>query len=258
MTLKTPQRAPSRAADEIARQLRLRDLAGLIVVRFHRHGGKPQQSLGRASDEKTRSRTIGRVSRSAASHISVSWKCRASGSGTGVLEGSTIICPHCAGVGTVRSTSSIALHVLRLLEDALIRAPRTTSRCGRGPKSLFIFSIRSAPICVTSSAASGVAITIAADDSLIGAAYHTMERGEPGSAFPNCRTLHRRLKRRKRKKISTSRKRGRRGRRSNGGRRSEPTTRKAPDANDGARRRPWPWQRPRSFRHTAWRAAAFR
>jgi ribonuclease E len=32
------------AADEIARQLRLRDLAGLIVMRFHRHGGKAQQS----------------------------------------------------------------------------------------------------------------------------------------------------------------------------------------------------------------------
>ena len=40
---------------------------------------------------------------------------------TGVLEGSTIACPHCMGAGVVRSTSSLALHVLRVIEDALIR-----------------------------------------------------------------------------------------------------------------------------------------
>ena len=40
---------------------------------------------------------------------------------TGVLEGSTVPCPHCMGAGVVRSTSSVALHVLRVLEDALIK-----------------------------------------------------------------------------------------------------------------------------------------
>ena len=41
---------------------------------------------------------------------------------TGVVEGSTVVCSHCQGAGVVRSTASIALHVLRVLEDALIKS----------------------------------------------------------------------------------------------------------------------------------------
>ena len=41
---------------------------------------------------------------------------------TGVLEGSTVPCPHCAGAGIVRATPSIALHVLRAVEEMLIKS----------------------------------------------------------------------------------------------------------------------------------------
>ncbi len=103
---------------------------------------------------------------------------------TGVLEGSTIICPHCAGVGTVRSTSSIALHVLRLLEDALIKsASHNITVRTRTEVALYILNQKRANLRDLERRF-GVAITIAADDSLIGAAYHTMERGEPAVGVP--------------------------------------------------------------------------
>src|SRR6185295_10119213 len=45
---------------------------------------------------------------------------------TGVLEGSTSQCPHCQGTGIIRSTESVALAVLRGLEDALMAGARTS------------------------------------------------------------------------------------------------------------------------------------
>ena len=68
--------------------------------------------------------TTARASRSAASAISACWRCRASGCAPGVVEGSTSQCPHCQGTGIVRSTESVALAVLRALEDQLLRDAR--------------------------------------------------------------------------------------------------------------------------------------
>ena len=103
---------------------------------------------------------------------------------TGVLEGSTVICPHCAGVGTVRSTSSIALHVLRVLEDALIKsATHNIIVRTRTEVALYILNQKRANLRDLERRF-GVAITIAADDTLTGMAYHAMERGEPAAGVP--------------------------------------------------------------------------
>jgi ribonuclease E len=179
----TATRTNLEAADEIARQLRLRDLAGLIVVDFidmeeNRNNRAVERRMKDALKNDRARIQIGRISHFGLLEMSRQ-RIR-----TGVLEGSTIICPHCAGVGTVRSTSSIALHVLRLLEDALIKsASHNITVRTRTEVALYILNQKRANLRDLERRF-GVAITIAADDSLIGAAYHTMERGEPAVGVP--------------------------------------------------------------------------
>ncbi len=179
----TALRTNLEAADEIARQLRLRDLAGLIVVDFidmeeSRNNRAVERRMKEALKNDRARIQIGRISHFGLLEMSRQ-RIR-----TGVLEGSTIICPHCAGVGTVRSTSSIALHVLRLLEDALIKsASHNITMRTRTEVALYILNQKRANLRELERRF-GVAITIAADDSLTGMAYHAMERGEPAAGVP--------------------------------------------------------------------------
>jgi len=108
------------AAEEIARQLRLRDLAGLIVIDFI------------DMDEKRNNRTVERRIKDALKHdrarIQVGHishfgllemsrqRIRSS-----VLESSTENCPHCGGTGHLRSVSSVSLQLLRALEETLLK-----------------------------------------------------------------------------------------------------------------------------------------
>ncbi|MBV8661641.1 MAG: Rne/Rng family ribonuclease, partial [Hyphomicrobiales bacterium] len=103
----TAVRTNLEAADEIARQLRLRDLAGLIVVDFiDMEEGRNNRAVERRMKDalkNDRARIqVGRISHFGLLEMSRQ-RIR-----TGVLEGSTVVCPHCAGAGVVRSTSSVA------------------------------------------------------------------------------------------------------------------------------------------------------
>jgi ribonuclease E len=174
----TALRTNLEAADEIARQLRLRDLAGLIVVDFidmeeSRNNRAVERRMKEALKNDRARIQIGRISHFGLLEMSRQ-RIR-----TGVLEGSTVICSHCGGAGTVRSTSSIALHVLRLLEDALIKsaAHNITVRT-RSEVALYILNQKRANLRDLEQRF-GVSITIIADDTLTGTAYHAMERGEP-------------------------------------------------------------------------------
>ncbi|MFA5122418.1 ribonuclease E/G [Zavarzinia sp.] len=108
------------AAEEIARQLRLRDLAGLVVIDFI---DMEDQRNARAVERKMkdclktdRARIqIGRISPFGLLEMSRQ-RLRPS-----LLEASTVTCPHCRGIGLVRSTESTALHVLRGIEDEGMR-----------------------------------------------------------------------------------------------------------------------------------------
>ncbi|RJF87009.1 ribonuclease E/G [Oleomonas cavernae] len=108
------------AAEEIARQLRLRDLAGLVVIDFI---DMEDQRNARAVERKMkdclksdRARIqIGRISPFGLLEMSRQ-RLRPS-----LLEGSTVTCAHCRGIGLVRSTESTALHVLRGIEDEGMR-----------------------------------------------------------------------------------------------------------------------------------------
>jgi ribonuclease E len=111
------------AADEIARQLRLRDLAGLIVIDFidmeeRRNNRQVERRLKEALRFDRARIQVGRISHFGLLEMSRQ-RMR-----TGVLEGSTTQCPHCQGTGVIRSTESVSLAVLRGLEDALLSGAR--------------------------------------------------------------------------------------------------------------------------------------
>jgi len=111
------------AADEIARQLKLRDLAGLIVIDFidmeeKRNNRAVERRLKEALRFDRARIQVGRISHFGLLEMSRQ-RLR-----TGVLEGSTSQCPHCQGTGIIRSTESVALAVLRGLEDAIMAGTR--------------------------------------------------------------------------------------------------------------------------------------
>jgi ribonuclease E len=111
------------AAEEIARQLKLRDLAGLIVIDFidmeeRRNNRKVENRLKDALRHDRARIQVGRISHFGLLEMSRQ-RLR-----TGVLEGSTSQCPHCQGTGIIRSVESVALAVLRALEDQCLRDAR--------------------------------------------------------------------------------------------------------------------------------------
>ena len=113
------------AADEIARQLKLRDLAGLIVIDFidmeeKRNNRAVERRLKDALRFDRARIQLGRISHFGLMEMSRQ-RLR-----SGVLEGSTSQCPHCQGTGIIRSTESVALAVLRAVEDALMAGARTS------------------------------------------------------------------------------------------------------------------------------------
>ncbi len=113
------------AADEIARQLKLRDLAGLIVVDFI---DMEEKRNNRAVERRIKDALRHDRARIQVGHISHFGLLEMSRQRlrTGVLEGSTSQCPHCQGTGIIRSTESVALAVLRGIEDHLMKGPATS------------------------------------------------------------------------------------------------------------------------------------
>jgi ribonuclease E len=118
------------AADEIARQLRLRDLAGLIVIDFidmeeQRNNRSVERRLKEALKNDRARIQVGRISHFGLLEMSRQ-RLR-----QGMVEGSTKPCPHCEGRGVVRSVASCALSVLRGIEDYLLsRKPESlTVKC---------------------------------------------------------------------------------------------------------------------------------
>src|ERR1700678_4044559 len=108
------------ASDEIARQLRLRDLAGLIVIDFidmdeKRNNRSVERRLKDCLKNDRARIQVGRISHFGLLEMSRQ-RIR-----TSVLESSTDKCPHCGGTGHVRSVSSVALQCLRMIEETLQR-----------------------------------------------------------------------------------------------------------------------------------------
>ncbi|MBK6286607.1 MAG: ribonuclease E [Pseudomonadales bacterium] len=104
------------AADEIARQLRLRDMGGLIVIDFidmnsSRNQREVENRLREALEPDRARVQVGRISRFGLMEMSRQ-RLRPS-----LEETSSAVCPRCSGQGTVRDTKSLALSILRLVEE---------------------------------------------------------------------------------------------------------------------------------------------
>jgi ribonuclease E len=116
----TALRTNIEAAEEIARQVRLRDLAGLIVIDFidmeeTRHQRQVEHKVKDAMRHDRARIQIGRISAFGLLEMSRQ-RLRPS-----LLEHSTESCPHCAGTGRIRSIESAALHALRAIEEEGVR-----------------------------------------------------------------------------------------------------------------------------------------
>ena len=112
----TALRTNLEAADEVARQLRLRDLAGLIVIDFidmesKRHNAMVERRIKDALKNDRARIQVGHISHFGLLEMSRQ-RLRPS-----LAETSFIACPHCGGTGHVRSTENAAIHVLRGIED---------------------------------------------------------------------------------------------------------------------------------------------
>ena len=108
------------AADEIARQLRLRDMGGLVVIDFiDMSANKNQKAVENKLKEALKSDRarvqIGRISRFGLLEMSRQ-RLRPS-----LGETSGVVCPRCHGQGSIRDVQSLALQILRLLEDEAVK-----------------------------------------------------------------------------------------------------------------------------------------
>jgi len=163
------------AADEIARQLKLRDLAGLIVIDFidmeeKRNNRAVERRLKEALRFDRARIQVGRISHFGLLEMSRQ-RLR-----TGVLEGSTSQCPHCQGTGIIRSTESVALAVLRGLEDAIMAGTRAPLIATTTPTVALYILNNKRPFINDMETRLGLPIIVTGSDKLAGANF-TIEKG---------------------------------------------------------------------------------
>ncbi|MCC5996229.1 MAG: Rne/Rng family ribonuclease [Oceanicaulis sp.] len=116
----TAHRTNLEAAEEAARQMRLRDLAGLIVIDFidmdeNKNVRAVEKKMKEALARDRARLQMGRISQFGLMEMSRQRR------RTSLVEGSTDVCPHCDGTGYIRSVESSALVVLRTLEEEGVR-----------------------------------------------------------------------------------------------------------------------------------------
>jgi ribonuclease E len=164
------------AAEEAARQLRLRDLAGLVVIDFidmdeSKNNRAVEKKLKDCLKDDRARIQMGKISSFGLMEISRQRR------RSGVLEGTTHICEHCAGVGRVRSVESSALAALRSIEMEAVRdgagaitlkVPQAVGLYILNEKRVYLERVR---------LAQGLFVTIMIDESL-SHADHEIERTE--------------------------------------------------------------------------------
>ena len=165
------------ASEEIARQLRLRDLAGLIVIDFidmdeKRNNRAVERRLKDCLKYDRARIQVGRVSHFGLLEMSRQ-RIR-----TSVLESSTEKCPHCGGTGHVRSVSSVTLQLLRTLDEMLIKAgTHNLIVRTRADVALYVLNHKRAHLRELEQRFH-IAITVNADPSIGGQQPFVIERGE--------------------------------------------------------------------------------
>jgi ribonuclease E len=161
------------AAEEACRQLRLRDLAGLIVIDFiDMEESKNNRAVEKKlkdclKDDRARIQ-IGKISSFGLMELSRQRR------RTGILEGTTHVCPHCQGAGRVRSVESSALSALRAVEmeglrgggEVVLRAPREVALYILNAKRDYLMRLRQTH---------GLWVNVQLDEALAGA-EHAIDR----------------------------------------------------------------------------------
>jgi ribonuclease E len=166
------------AAEEVARQLRLRDLAGLIVIDFidmeqNRNNRAVERMLKDCLKNDRARIQVGRISHFGLMEMSRQ-RIR-----QGVLESSTVVCPSCGGTGHVRSVSSVALHLLRSLEEQLIKnSSHDLIVRAKSDVALYLLNQKRAHLRELEQRF-GVNILIQSDTALAGQQYFAVDRGPP-------------------------------------------------------------------------------
>ncbi|HKX88242.1 MAG TPA: ribonuclease E/G, partial [Sphingopyxis sp.] len=171
------------AAFEIARQLRLRDMAGLVVIDFidmesNGHIRKVEKAMKDALKNDRARIQVGRISSFGLMEMSRQ-RLR-----TGVLEASTKPCPHCEGTGLMRTASSAGLSALRMLEDeaAQGRGSRIVLRAGR-EAAIYLLNRKRSEIAEVEERY-GVVIEVLIEESLEGARMSVESLGPPPAFRP--------------------------------------------------------------------------
>jgi len=165
------------AAEEVARQLRLRDLAGLVVIDFidmeEKRNNRAVEKRLKDHLKNDRARIqVGRISHFGLLEMSRQ-RIRAS-----VLESTMQTCPHCNGTGHIRSQSSVALHVLRGIEEYLLKNTTHDITVRTTPDiALYLLNHKRGTI-IDYETRFGVAILIDSD-AHVGAQHFAIDRGEP-------------------------------------------------------------------------------
>jgi ribonuclease E len=165
------------AAEEIARQLRLRDLAGLIVIDFidmdeKRNNRTVERRLKDALRNDRARIQVGRISHFGLLEMSRQ-RIR-----TSVLESSTEKCALCGGTGHVRSVSSVALQLLRSLEEMLLKGPTHNLIVRTRPEiALYVLNQKRAHLRDLEERFR-ISVTVSADEHVAGTTGYAIERGE--------------------------------------------------------------------------------
>ncbi|HEX8400545.1 MAG TPA: Rne/Rng family ribonuclease [Allosphingosinicella sp.] len=166
------------AANEIARQLRLRDMAGLVVIDFidmesNGHIRKVEKAMKEALKNDRARIQVGRISSFGLMEMSRQ-RLR-----TGVLEASTRPCAHCEGTGLMRTAASAGLSALRMLEDEAGRGrgSRIVLRAGR-EAAIYVLNRKRHEIAEVEERY-GVLVEVLIDESLEGARMSVESLGPP-------------------------------------------------------------------------------
>jgi ribonuclease E len=165
------------AAEEVSRQLRLRDLAGLIVIDFidmieNRSNRAVERKLKDALKNDRARIQVGRISHFGLMEMSRQ-RIR-----FGVVESSTHKCPTCQGTGLVRSVESVALMVMRNVEDHVMKRPGQSINV-KVPVDVALYILNGKRgTLATLELKHGLSITIVADDH-VGPQHFVIEKGEP-------------------------------------------------------------------------------
>ena len=161
------------AADELARQLRLRDLSGLIVVDFidmeeRRNNRKVERQMQEAIKHDRARIQAGRISSLGLMELSRQ-RLRPN-----IVEASTQPCPHCQGTGYMRTTESSALQVIRAIEEEGIRR-RSTHIAVRVPAEVGLYILNQKRLNLTEIEASyNLRVEIRTDNDLLAPAFEIL------------------------------------------------------------------------------------